>query len=60
MAIPYNDRQWQLFSNLLNELESRKIRIKIRHMENSGGILNFPQFNLDMVRPGIMTYGIYP
>ena len=60
IADPYNYRQWQLFSNLLNEIEARNIKIPIRHMDNSGGILNYPQFNLDMVRPGIMTYGIYP
>lgn len=60
VTIPYNNQQWQLFSNLLKEIKARKIKIKIRHMDNSGGILNFPQFNLDMVRPGIMTYGIHP
>ena len=60
ITIPYNDQQWQLFSNLLTELEARNIKIPIRHMDNSGAILNYPQFNLDMVRPGIMTYGIYP
>jgi len=32
----------------------------IRHAANSGGILNFPESHLDMVRPGIMFYGIYP
>jgi alanine racemase len=60
IAIPYNDRQWQLFSNLLSQIEAQNIKILIRHMDNSGGILNYPQFNLDMVRPGIMTYGIHP
>jgi len=60
IAGPYNDRQWQLFSDLLKEIETRNIRIPIRHMDNSGGILNYPQFHLDMVRPGIMSYGIYP
>ena len=58
--IPYNNQQWQLFSTLLAELEALNIKIPIRHMDNSGGILNYPQFILDMVRPGIMTYGIYP
>jgi alanine racemase len=29
-------------------------------MENSGAILNYPEFKLNMARPGIMTYGIYP
>lgn len=60
IAVPYNDRQWQLFLNLLNQIEAQNIRIPIRHMDNSGAILNYPQFNLDMVRPGIMSYGIYP
>jgi len=32
----------------------------IRHAANSGGILNYPESHLDMVRPGIMFYGIYP
>jgi alanine racemase len=56
----YNRMQWKLFQDLLRELEEKGIRIPIRHMSNSGGVLNFPEFNLDMVRPGIMTYGIYP
>ncbi len=57
---PHNRRQWERFSGLLKDLAERGIRIPVRHMSNSGGILNFPEFNLDMVRPGIMTYGIYP
>jgi alanine racemase len=58
--IDYNDLQWKLFKGLLGELEKNHIFIPIKHMSNSGSILNFPRFNLDMVRPGIMTYGIYP
>jgi len=56
----YNRMQWSLFQDLLRQLEEKGIRIPLRHMSNSGGVLNFPEFNLDMVRPGIMTYGIYP
>ncbi|MGV8057256.1 MAG: alanine racemase [Smithellaceae bacterium] len=58
--IPYNDQQGQLFFNLLAKLKELNISIPVRHMDNSGAILNYPEFNLDMVRPGIMTYGIYP
>jgi len=58
--IPYNDRQWQLFSSLLTDLEKADIKIPLRHIGNSGAILNYPQFKMDMVRPGIMAYGIYP
>jgi len=56
----YNLTQWDLFRNLLKLMEDHGIEIPIRHFSNSGGIINFPQFNLDMVRPGIMTYGIHP
>ncbi|MFZ5880390.1 MAG: alanine racemase [Chloroflexota bacterium] len=32
----------------------------LRHLCNSGGILQLPEGHLDMVRPGIMLYGYYP
>jgi alanine racemase len=60
VMITYNDKQWQLFSELLTDLQRLKIDIPFRHIENSGAILNYPDFKLNMVRPGLMTYGIYP
>lgn len=32
----------------------------LRHISNSGGILQLPEGNFDIVRPGIMFYGVYP
>jgi len=32
----------------------------LRHMANSGAILQFPESYFDLVRPGIMFYGVYP
>ena len=32
----------------------------LRHMANSGAILQLPESHFDMVRPGVMFYGIYP
>ena len=58
--IEYNQRQWHLFKELLDRLATNQIEIPVKHMSNSGAILNYPQFHLDMVRPGIMSYGIYP
>jgi len=58
--IPYNDEQWGKFLDVLADLEYRGINIPIRHIDNSGAVLNYPDFKLNMVRPGIMTYGIYP
>ncbi|HET6461537.1 MAG TPA: alanine racemase [Syntrophales bacterium] len=56
----YNNMQWELFKGLLDKLEKHRIEIPVKHMANSGAILNFPMFHLDMVRPGLMSYGIYP
>jgi len=56
----YNFMQWSLFKELLDKLDREGILIPIKHMANSGAILNFPGFHLDMVRPGLMSYGIYP
>ena len=56
----FNDQQWLLFSGLLAELRQAGISIPLTHMDNSGAILNYPDLKLQMARPGIMTYGIYP
>ena len=40
-------------------LEQRGIHIPIRHLDNSAGLMNFPN-HYDMVRSGIVTYGMYP
>lgn len=32
----------------------------IRHIANSGAILQLPETHMDMVRPGVMLYGVYP
>ena len=32
----------------------------IKHVCNSGGILNLPEAHFDLVRPGILFYGVYP
>ena len=40
-------------------LKERGIQIPIRHMDNSAGLLNFDK-HYEMVRSGIVTYGMYP
>jgi alanine racemase len=52
--------QFQNFSKVLKELERSDVHIPIRHISNSGGVLNHPEFNLDMVRCGVLTYGLAP
>jgi alanine racemase len=33
---------------------------RLRHMANSGGILQLPEAYFDIVRPGLLLYGVYP
>ncbi len=56
----YNQLQWEEFQKLLGQIDSLGIAIPIRHISNSGAIVNYPECNLDLVRPGLITYGIHP
>ena len=40
-------------------LKNRGINIPIRHLDNSAGLMNFSR-HYEMVRSGIVTYGMYP
>ena len=50
--------QFQIFDNAIKELEKDNITFKIRHCANSASIFRYPEYNLDMVRPGIVLYGL--
>jgi alanine racemase len=52
--------QLSRFHDVLEELRRRGIQIPLRHMANSGAIINFPEAHLEMVRPGLMLYGYTP
>lgn len=56
----YAYEQFRLFSDLLNSLEGRGIHIPMRHIASSAAILDLPEMSLDIVRPGIALYGLYP
>jgi len=60
VCVDYNEQQWTLFKGLIERLTAMGINIPLKHMANSGAILNYPRFHLDMVRPGLMSYGIHP
>ena len=52
--------QLERFNNVLKFFDDRSVETPIRHFANSGAILQLPEANFDMVRPGIMMYGVYP
>ena len=52
--------QLERFNEVLHFYEKHDLRMPTRHMANSGGILQLPESYFDMVRPGILFYGVYP
>ena len=54
-----SQKQAELFYRFDSMLRDRGVEIPIRHLDNSAGILNFSH-PCEMVRSGIITYGLYP
>jgi alanine racemase len=53
----FSQKQLKEFLRLISDLNLNK---KVLHIANSSGILNLPQSHLNMVRPGLVIYGILP
>ncbi len=52
--------QFERFMEVLRFFDKNSIAPPIRHISNSGAVLQFPEARLDLVRPGILLYGVYP
>jgi alanine racemase len=53
--------QLERFQEVLHFYENRSVpHPPIRHMANSGAVLQLPESHFDMVRPGVLFYGVYP
>jgi alanine racemase len=53
--------QLERFQQVLHIYEKRsEPHPPLRHMANSAAILQFPESYFDLVRPGLMVYGVYP
>ena len=51
--------QAERFDRFYEMLQSRGVSVKLRHLDNSAGLMNF-DCHYEMVRSGIVTYGMYP
>lgn len=56
----YCKEQFRRFSYVISELKNMGIEIPLKHIANSAAILDCPDMHLDMVRPGILLYGLWP
>jgi len=58
--LTYTHLQLSRFNEVLSYFNKHSLSRPIKHISNSGAILQLPEANLDMVRPGIMLFGVYP
>ncbi|MFA5090771.1 MAG: alanine racemase [Candidatus Omnitrophota bacterium] len=49
-----------LFNRLIAKLKKKGIHIRLIHAANSMGILGYKESHFNMVRPGLILYGLYP
>lgn len=52
--------QFERFTNFVNKLKSEGLKIPNCHISNSAAIMELSDMNLQIVRSGIITYGLYP
>ena len=54
----YTRRQFALFCRVIDALAAKGCTFALRHCANSGAVAYYPDTWLDMVRPGILLYGL--
>ncbi len=55
--VAYTHHQFELFMQVIKAVEAKGFTFRIRHCANTGGVANYPETYLDMVRPGLLLYG---
>lgn len=56
----FTRRQFDLFNELVVEIERAIGPLRYKHMANSAATLSLPESHLDIVRPGVAAYGLLP
>lgn len=52
--------QYDKFISVIEALEERGISFSVKHCANSAGLVDYPEYSLDMVRAGVLFFGIIP
>ncbi|MDT2485074.1 alanine racemase [Enterococcus avium] len=55
--IEFTKHQYHTFKSVVQQLEALGYELGVRHCSNSDAILNYPEFNMDMVRVGKFFFG---
>lgn len=59
-GVEYTKMQFNNFKSVVDGLEKSGMTIPLKHCCNSGGIIEYPYMYMDMVRAGIILYGLSP
>lgn len=59
-GLSFTMNQFGCFKELIEALGREDVFFEIKHCANSGGVLDYPLIHMDMVRAGIICYGLYP
>ena len=58
--LEYAKIQLRRFQEVLKIVDDLGLQIPFRHLSNSGALLQLPEAHFDMLRIGILLYGVYP
>lgn len=58
--LAYTEKQYGTYLDMIDKLEQAGVIFDIKHACNSAAAIQFPDADLDMVRLGIASYGLYP
>ena len=56
----FTNHQIEVFKETAHKIRSAGVEIKMFHLAESAAILDIPEAHFDMVRSGIINYGMYP
>lgn len=56
----FTKKQADAYDQMIEWLEERQVSIPVHHVSNSAGIVDLPEYNKDIVRAGIILYGLWP
>ena len=56
----FTNHQIKIFKETADKISAAGVKIKIFHIAESAAVLDIPEAHFDMVRSGIINYGLYP
>ena len=59
-GVEFTKLQYERFTNITNKLASEGVHFEIKHCANSATTFEYPEYHLDMVRVGVVLYGVAP